>query len=216
MGVVRRSGEGSGGRLNARERYLRDLEARLPFALGLRARVIAEVREHLRDGGDHAVERFGQVEELAAELSRELRLRAVARASWLVPIVLVLFVFPLYVVPENTLPPAPWTDKPAYLAWKQHVAGAAFLVALAFAGSGLVVARVRPKLALVPLVCTVASLCVAVTFNSIVAVQWIEAVPGTSTAIMFATIAMSVVLALTAGLVIASALLQRRSELAAD
>ncbi len=101
---------------NTRERYVRELEARLPFALGVRRRVLAEVREHLREGQD-ALVRFGPVDELAAELAGELRLRAEARASWLVPAAVVAFVFPFYVVPENTLPPAPWVVKPDYLAW---------------------------------------------------------------------------------------------------
>jgi hypothetical protein len=54
--------------MSGRERYVRELERRLPFALGHRARVVAEVREHLRDGGDEALVRFGSVDELAREL----------------------------------------------------------------------------------------------------------------------------------------------------
>ena len=42
--------------------------------------------------------------------------------------------FPFYVLPENTLPPAPWEVKPEYLAWKQHVAVGAFLVGIGLSG----------------------------------------------------------------------------------
>ena len=119
--------------MNPRERYVRELERRLPFALGLRRRVISEVREHLREGGEEGLARFGSLEEVATQLRDELRVRAVARASWFVPAILVAFVFPFYVLPENTLPPAPWDVKPEYLAWKQHVVLGAFLVSFALA-----------------------------------------------------------------------------------
>ena len=202
--------------MNARERYVRELESRLPFALGLRTRAVAEVREHLRDGGDEALARFGPVDELAAELSHELRVRAAARASWLVPALLPLFVLPLYVVPENTLPPAPWETKPDYLAWKQHVALSAFLVALAFGACALVLGRLIPRLAVVPLLCSIVALGVAALLSSIVAVQWIEAVPGTSAPTMYAVIAVSAALLLLAGAIVAAVLPDRGDQLAAD
>lgn len=206
--------------MTERERYVRELEGRLPFALGLRARVLSEIREHLREGGDEALARFGPVEELADELSRELRVRAAARASWLIPALVVVFVFPFYVVPENTLPPAPWDVKPEYLAWKQHTAAGAWLVALAFGLAALVLGRVKPRLALVPLVGATAALAVAVAFGSIVAVQWIDAVPGTSAEIMYTGIAASLVLLAVGGLVLLeawrSALPDSRSELPPD
>jgi hypothetical protein len=202
--------------VSPRERYVRELESRLPFALGLRGRVISEVREHLREGGEDALARFGSVDELAAELSRELRTRAAARASWLVPAVLVLLIFPLYVLPENTLPPAPWDTKPEYLAWKQHVAVGAFLAALAFAAIALVLGRVLPRLAVVPLACSVVGLGIAVVFSSIVAAQWVDAVPGTSASIMYAAVAMSAALLVVAVLLVAAVLPDGRNELSTD
>ncbi len=206
--------------MNVRERYVRELEARLPFALGVRRRVLAEVREHLREGGQDALGRFGPVDELAAELAGELRLRAAARASWLVPAVVVAIVFPFYVVPENTLPPAPWVVKPDYLAWKQHVAVAAFLVSVPSAVVALVAGRVRPVFSLVPLICSTIALGVAVAFGAVVAVQWIDAVPGTSATITYAAIAASVLLLLAVALVMAeacrAALRHSRDQLAAD
>jgi hypothetical protein len=206
--------------MNPRDRYVRELERRLPFAFGLRARVVAEVREHLRDGGEEALARFGPVEELAAQLGRELRPRAVARASWFLPVIVAAFVFPLYVLPENTLPPAPWAEKPDYLEWKQHVALAAFLIALGLAATAFVAARLRPTVALVPLVGSVAALGTAVVFSAIVAVQWIDAVPGTSAATMYAGIAAAAFLLAAAALVVGEScrlfLSHGRNELAAD
>lgn len=176
------------------ERYLRELARRLPLALGARRRVLAEVREHLRDGGQDAVTRFGSVGELAEQLAPELRARAAARASVLAPVLLVLFLVPFYVVPENTLPPAPWHVKPAHLAWKQDVAVSALLVAGAFSVVAFVLGRFRPRLVFVALGAGVVGLGVAATFDAIVAVEWISAVPGTSVPITYACLAASFVL----------------------
>jgi hypothetical protein len=205
--------------VTARERYLRELEQRLPFALGLRERALSEIREHLREGGDEALARIGPVDELAGELGRELRVRAAARASWLIPVLVGLFVVPFYIVPENTLPPAPWEVKPGYLEWKQNVAVVAWLVALGLGLAGLLLGRVLPRVAVLPLVAAIAALAVAVVFGSVMAVQWIEAVPGTSAGVTYAGIAASVVLLAfgTAVLVEACrALSDGRDELAAD
>jgi len=188
-----------------RERYVRELERRLPFALGLRERALTEIREHLREGGDEALARIGPLDELAAELGRELRVRAAARASWLIPVLVVLFVFPFYVIPENTLPPAPWDDKPDYLAWKQHVAVGAWLGALGLGAVGLLLGRTIPRLAVLPLLGAVAAFAVAVVFGSVVAVQWIDAVPGTSAGTAYAMIAASVVLLAAGGFVLVEA-----------
>jgi len=206
--------------VTARERYVRELERRLPFALGLRERVVAEIRGHLREGGDEALARIGPVEELADELARELRVRAAARASWLIPSLVALFVFPFYVIPENTLPPAPWDVKPDYLAWKQHVAVWAWLVALGLGLAALLLGRIVPRLALVPLSGAVAALGVSVTFGAVVAIQWIDAVPGTSAGIAYAGIAASAALLGAGALVLVEprrgALAGRRSGLTAD
>lgn len=206
--------------MTARERYLRELERRLPFALGLRERVVAEIREHLREGGDEALARIGPVDELAEELARELRVRAAARASWLIPVLVALFVFPFYVVPENTLPPAPWDVKPDYLAWKQHTAVGAWLVALGLGVAALLLGRIVPRFAFVPLSGAVGALGVAVVFGAVVAIQWIDAVPGTSAGIAYAGIAASVGLLAAGALVLVEALrgalAHGRGELAAD
>ena len=202
------------------ERYVRDLEGRLPFALGLRGRAVAEIREHLREGGDEALARFGPVEHLAVELATELRIRAAARASWLIPLLVALFVFPFYVVPENTLPPAPWDVKPGYLAWKQDVALGAWLAALGLGVTGLLLGRILPRLAVVPLAGATAALGVAAVFGGVLAIQWVAAVPGTSSGVATAEISGSVLLLTAAAFVLVEAwrvaLPHRGDELASD
>ena len=203
--------------MSERDRYVRDLEARLPFALGHRARVLAEVREHLREGGQEALARFGPVDELAAELRPELRARAVGTASWLVPLLVVVFVVPFYVIPENAFPPAPWDAVPAYLAWKLDAGLIAFAVAVGAAAAAAVVGRLAPRWAVPPLCISVAALVAATTFAMVVDVQWIEEVPGTSPALVYGVLLplRAAVVGLAAA-VMAGALRDGRSELAAD
>ena len=203
--------------MTERERYVRELERRLPFALGHRARVVAEVREHLREGGDEALARFGSAEELAAELRPELRSRALATASWLVPLLVVVFVVPFYVIPENAFPPAPWDAVPAYLAWKQDAALVAFAVALCAGVAAALVGRVSPRWALSPLWLCLAALVAATTFAMVMDVQWIEEVPGTSAAVVYgALLPLRVVVVALAAAVVVGALRDGGPKLAAD
>jgi hypothetical protein len=200
-----------------RERYLRELERRLPFALGHRERVLAEVREHLREGGDEALARFGPVDELARELRPELRARAVATASWLLPLLVAVFVIPFYVIPENAFPPAPWDAVPGYLAWKQDAALVAFAVALGAAAVGAVLGRLSARWALPVLWLSVAALLAAATLAMVMDAQWIVEVPGTSATLVYGALlplrAAVVALALA---VVAGALRDGGGELAAD
>ena len=216
MDLLRRRGEGGDGRLTEREQYVRELERRLPLALGLRHRAVAEVREHLREGGEEALARFGPVDEVAAELATELRVGAAARASWLAPLLLPLFLVALYGIPENALPPAPWTVKPHHLAWKQDVAVAAFCVALAFAVAAWIVGRLAPRLAFVPLLGLAVSVAVATGFGAVLTVQWVDAVPDAPAALMYGTVALMLLLLAAAVYLTAEALPHRRRELASD
>jgi hypothetical protein len=200
-----------------RDRYVQQLERRLPFALGHRARVLAEVREHLREGGDESLARFGSPEELAAELRPELRARALATASWLVPVLVVLFVVPFYVIPENAFPPAPWGAVPGYLAWKHDVALGAFAVAVGVAAVAALAGRIAPRWALPPLVLALAALAVAAVVATVMDVQWIGEVPGTSPALVYgALLPLRVAFVGLAAVVLVSALRDRRYELAPD
>jgi hypothetical protein len=199
------------------ERYVRELERRLPFALGHRARVLAEVREHLRDGGDEALARFGSVDELARELRPELRARAVATASWLLPLLAVAFLIPLYVIPENAFPPAPWAAVPGYLAWKDDAALVAFAVAVGAAVTGMVIARLSPRRSLPVLGLSVAALLASATFATVLDAQWIDEVPGTSAALVYgALLPLRVAVVALALALLMGALHDGGRELAAD
>jgi hypothetical protein len=203
--------------VNAGERYVRELELRLPLALGHRRRVLAEVREHLREGGDEALARFGSVDGLARELRPELRARAVATASWLLPPLVLAFVFPFYVIPENAFPPAPWDTVPAYLAWKQEAALVAFAVAVGAALAGAAIGRLSSRLALPFVWLSTAALFAAAMFSTVMDAQWIGEVPGTSPALVYGALLplRGAVVAVALGLVLA-ALRDGGRELATD
>jgi hypothetical protein len=128
--------------------YLVELQRLLPRLAGRRA--VAEVREHLRDTAAEqraaglsaldaevaATQAFGSVEDVARRLAAELAVRESRLACVLALAAAAFFVFPLYVVPENTLPPATWVEKPTDIALLQGVAigcwiGACLLAALA-------------------------------------------------------------------------------------
>ena len=62
-----------------------------------------------------AIEAFGSAEVVAARMWRETARVAIRRAAGVALVALGLLVLPLYVVPENLLPPAPWEQRPGYL-----------------------------------------------------------------------------------------------------
>jgi uncharacterized membrane protein YkvA (DUF1232 family) len=123
------------------EAYLAELRRRLP-STGSR-RFLAEVEAHLRDatgaqlaqGIDRAeaeaqaIEAFGPADVVAARMWRETVPIAVRRASGVALLALGLLVLPLYLVPENLLPPAPWEQRPGYLGVLLVTALATWIVA---------------------------------------------------------------------------------------
>lgn len=132
--------------------YLEELRRRLP-STGSR-RFLAEVDAHLREathagvrsGLDRsdaealAVEAFGSADVVAQRMWRETGPVAVRRAAGLALVAVGALVMPLYVVPENLLPPAPWTERPSYLS----VLLATALVTWVFAGVHAAFAFVAP------------------------------------------------------------------------
>lgn len=135
--------------------YLAALQRLLPRIARLRA--LPEVREHLRDAAAAqraagltpldaeaaATRAFGAVEDVARRLGAELAVRESRLAGLLGLVITVAFVFPLYVVPENTLPPATWSEKPADIALLQHIALASWIVACVLAAGATLLARTR-------------------------------------------------------------------------
>lgn len=136
--------------------YLAELRAHLPSTR--RSRLLREVEAHLRDataahvraGLDReaaearAVAQFGPAAVVAARMRRETAPVAVRRAAAVALVALASLFLPLYAVPENLLPPAPWQERPSYL-------GVLLTLALVFWLGALVVAAVavcvRPRLA---------------------------------------------------------------------
>jgi hypothetical protein len=107
--------------------YLADLTRRLP-AGPLRRRFLEEARAHIDDAG---LEAFGPVGVVAARMRGELARTVDRLAPRAVFALVALFAAPLYVIPENTLPAAPWAETPAQLAWKVTAANWAFALAVA-------------------------------------------------------------------------------------
>jgi hypothetical protein len=172
--------------------YLASLRRRLPL-LG-RRRALAEVREHLRDSAARhrasglepdaaevaAVREFGDVDEVGRRFAAELAVVETRVASTLALGAVAFFVFPLYVVPENTLPPAQWIEKPTDIAMVQAVAVGSWLAALGVAVLGAVAAWTRwPRLAGAALPTVAVAIAVAGATGAALVVRWFEAEPAT-------------------------------------
>jgi hypothetical protein len=169
------------------EQVLAELEREL-VAVGirgrLRRRIIAESEDHLRSDPE-AVSRFGPPRRVAVEAARVAHPRMLLRSVLAYAAVVALFVLPLYGIPENTLPPAPWSERPDYLTWKLYVAEVAWVLALGAAAAAVLLAWARvPRAALAALFCSAIALGVAAGIGSIGAVQWTDAVPGSSTTLV--------------------------------
>ncbi len=172
--------------------YLAQLERRLP-RIG-RRRILAEAQEHLRDSAARhaaaglvphtaeaaAVADFGPVEIVARRLAAEGATRETRIAALVTLGAVAFFVFPLYVVPENTLPPAPWAEMPRDLAVLQPISVVLWLVACALAMVSIVLAWTRWSRFAAPVLVTVSA---AIAGSSIIAaalaVRWFAATPAT-------------------------------------
>lgn len=172
--------------------YLTELEQRLPRSARLRA--LPEIREHLRDSAaEHraagrsafdaesaATREFGPVSDVARRFASELAKRETRAASALSLAAAVSFVFPLYVIPENTLPPASWIEKPRDIAVLQAVAIAFWLLGIALAVAGAALAWSR-WLRYAPLALLSAAVAIvgAVTASAALFERWVAHTPST-------------------------------------
>jgi HAAS len=165
--------------------YLAELERRLP-RLG-RRRAAAEVREHLRDAAARqraagrspleaeaaATHEFGPVEDVAARLASELAVRDTRLAAVLALAASALFVFPLYVVPENTLPPATWVEKPRDIALLQQLAVGSWLLGCTLALVGMAFAWTRwPLLPVYALCGTALAVAASTAVSAVLVARW--------------------------------------------
>jgi hypothetical protein len=169
--------------------YLAELRAALRLRFLLRRRLLAEAEAHLRESaeatGEHeAVARFGDPGLVADELARAAAPAALVRASLLLLGALALLVLPLYAIPENTLPPARWAERPDYLTWKLYASLGTFGFAVAAAVFALGTAwRGWIRLSLGGLGVSAAALGASSALGAMLAVQWAQAVPGSGTTV---------------------------------
>jgi hypothetical protein len=172
--------------------YVAELERRLPRLR--RGRLLAEAEDHLRDSATRhrarelspeaaeaaAVDEFGPVDVVARRLRAVAAVGETRVASVLALGAVAFFVFPLYVVPENTLPPAPWMEKPRDIAVLQFLAVGLWLLAgtLALASSVLAWTRwsrfAAPALGLV-----LGALAGSVLVSVVLVVRWFGATSDT-------------------------------------
>jgi hypothetical protein len=172
--------------------YLAELERRLP-RLG-RRRILAEAREHLRDSAVRhraagvsapaaelaATADFGSIEVVARRLAREGAVRETRIATLAALGAVAFFVFPLYVVPENSLPPAPWAEKPRDIFVLQLVSVAIWLVAGALAAASAAVAWTRWSYLAAPVLVTAsAAIAGASAVVAAIGARWVALTPAT-------------------------------------
>jgi hypothetical protein len=193
--------------------YLTDLAAELAFhGVGRRrrARILAEARDHLLElgaehGDEEAVDRFGSARTIAAEAARAAQPVVFFRSTVVFAAALALFVLPLYGIPENTLPPAPWDERPAHLTWKLYVSIGAFALALPLAVIAVAAAWLRRRrTTLIALTLSGTSLTVSALAGAVGAVQWAQEVPGSGTTLLL-TLSATGLLASVAAASLASA-----------
>jgi hypothetical protein len=170
--------------------YLAELARRLP-RLG-RRRIIAEVEGHLRDSTarheaaglarsaaeEAATRDFGDVALMARRLAAEVAVRETRAAPALALAAIAVFVFPLYVVPENTLPPAEWATKPRDILALQVITISLWLAAGALAAVSALLAWTRwSRFASPVLQLSFGALTASVAASLILAVRWTVTVP---------------------------------------
>jgi hypothetical protein len=163
--------------------YLAELRRAFRRRFLVERRFMVETETHLREAASklgserEAIERYGDPEDLARRLAAE---RAPRRAALLFLVSLPFFVLPLYAIPENTLPAAPWAQTPHHLEWKREAALALFIVT---AGLGLI--GLRSRIALGAAAIAFAG---CVCLSTVLAVEWHQAVPGSGTTLLLVAV----------------------------
>jgi hypothetical protein len=191
--------------------YLVALERLLPRIA--RLRVLPEVREHLRDAAaTHrasgllpldaevaSTQAFGPVEDVARRLGAELAVRESRLAGLVAVATTVFFVFPLYVVPENTLPPATWNEKPRDIALLQHVALACWIVACLLAAAAMLLAWTRWFRHVAPVLAgATVAVTAAAAATAALAARWFSLTPATPNWALAAPLALACVVVCSA------------------
>jgi hypothetical protein len=172
--------------------YLVALRRLLPRYARLRA--LPEIREHLRDAAARqrasgasptdaevaATAEFGDVGDVARRLRSELAVRETRLAAALAVGAVAFFVFPLYVVPENSLPPAPWAEKPEDIAALQRIAIGLWLAAGTLAVASALLAWTRwSRLTWTTLLGAAVALAGSIAISVALVVRWFSYTPST-------------------------------------
>ncbi len=172
--------------------YLADLRARLPRLR--RKRFLAEAETHLRDSYERhraaglapedaeraAVADFGPAPLVARRVAGVAAVVETRLASALALGACALFVLPLYAVPENTLPPATWAEKPDVIAGLQLATIAAWTAALVLSAASALLAWTRwSRFAAPVLVVAIAALGVACVAGVVLVERWFAYAPAT-------------------------------------
>ncbi|CAN5273951.1 hypothetical protein BH09ACT13_BH09ACT13_13590 [soil metagenome] len=191
--------------------YLEALERRLPRIS--RRRILAEAQEHLRDSAERhgskglpphiaeaaAVADFGPVEIVARRLAEQGAIRDTRIAALVALGAVAFFVFPLYVVPENTLPPAPWAEKPRDIFVLQLVSIAFWLGAGGLAAAGAVLAWTRwSRFASIVLIAACAGIAGSTVVAAVLVARWFSLTPATPNWALAAPLALGSLLACAA------------------
>ena len=174
------------------EEYLSALARLLPRIARLRA--LPEVRDHLCDAAARhradglspfeaeaaATRDFGSVAEVGRRLGFELAVRETRLAALLALAAMAFFVVPLYVVPENTLPPAPWAEKPRDIALLQAGAIGCWLLGGLLATVGVALAWTRWSRVTAPaLLGATAAVAASSVVSVALVVRWFALTPAT-------------------------------------
>jgi O-antigen/teichoic acid export membrane protein len=172
--------------------YLAQLERRLPRIS--RRRILAEAQEHLRDSAARhsaaglvphtaeaaAVADFGPVEIVARRLAAAGAIRETRIATLVALGAVAFFVFPLYVVPENTLPPAPWVEKPRDIFLLQLASVGLWIAAGALTLAAVALSWTRwSRLSSPALTCALIVLAGSVAGSAVLVVRWFALTPAT-------------------------------------
>jgi hypothetical protein len=167
------------------DRYLRELEHALPRGLP-RARILAEVEDHLRDaaadvGEAGAVARFGSSRDVASRFAAPVAARASRLAALGLGALLAFVLVPGYAIVERALPPAPWSEggMPDHLLWKRNATWLLLALVVVPALAALALAFRSPRLAPLAAAAALLPLAASAALGTVLAVNWWDDVPGT-------------------------------------
>jgi hypothetical protein len=205
--------------------YLSELERTLSWTA--RRRALPEIREHLRDcaarhlaegasateAEERATAAFGPADEVARRVGGQFAVQETRVASLVTLVAVALFVFPFYVVPENSLPPAPWAEKPFELLVLQRLTLALWLVAgaAAIVSAALAWSRWQRAAWMATITCA-AAITAATAVSGVLSWRWVEHSPSTPNLALANALALPIVAACALAAVWARA---RRRDLAA-